>query len=454
VALVQTHVVLEIGPSFRLILYWKRLSGAIGRKEAQPLPRVERYNTYQAFAKEFAKLFKQDLRLVEFEPYQSDTTRYYVAVYERGTGGNVLKVAQDQMEFMTKRAEMKKYGLQLVDIELFRFRKVLKATRKPTRKPDDKPAGKPVGKPVGKPAGKPAGKPTGKPIKWPTLNGDRPGNVTKNANDFSDRCVPNVIQQIENGLNRGKSDKVYLAYRSGGHGVPILENNTLGELPNVKLFKRIRRLIRLKDAKHRQGIVRYYDKSSRRNYFYVSSSTFKHPGFKKGAGVVEIVQWGKQPGRSGDLGSNIGNQRDRPPNSDYKVIGRLILPGNHAGGMQIMGRFLVVPFYGNPGNPTAIAIYDLKDPKKPELRTLRKSVNSGTFGNASLTRLANGLYLLLGAGGGKITTFVSKKTTFPEKNNEWIPGPKFSPGKLWAAGGIRIRQCQKGLVPVTKIHNL
>lgn len=392
-------------------------SGRVHPRSQKPKSRIVRYKTYQAFVKEFAELFKKGLRLSEFEPYQVGGSRYYLAVYEPGTGGNILNASKNRSEFYGQRSQYGQMGLKLIDIEVIPLPpQRTKPTHKRTQLPQKK----------------------GKPIKWPKLDGERPGLVVQNAIDFSDRCVPNVMKQIETGLNRGKTDKLYLAYRSGGHGAPILENNSMGELPEVKVLKRIRRLIRLRDAKHRQGIVRYFDRSTGRNYFYVSSSTFKHPGYKEGLGTVEIVQWGNQSGRSGPLGSNINNERDRPPGSSYSVVGLLEkAPGSHAGGMQIMGRFLVVPFYGLSGNPDALSIYDLQDPKRPKQRTLLKAAekNGGSFGNASLARMANGRYLLLGLGGGKITPFVSKGTSFPEKPDEWTRGRNFSPGKLWAAGG-------------------
>ncbi len=394
-------------------------SGSASPHARKPKPRMVRYQTYQGFVKEFAQLFKQGLRLSEFEPYQVGGSRYYLAVYELGKGGNVLNAAKNKKEFYEKRSRYREMGLKLIDMEVMPL--------PPQRT-------KPIPKRTSSP------KTQGKPIQWPRLNGDRPGLVVKNASDFSDRCVPNVMKQIETSLNRGKTDKLYLAYQSGGYGAPILENNTMGELPEVKVFKRIRRLLRLKEAKHRQGIVRYFDRRTGRNYFYVSSSTFKQPGYKEGPGTVEIVQWGNQTGKSGPLGSNIQNQRDRPPHSSYSVVGVLKeernVPGSHAGGMQIMGRFLVVPFYGLSGYPDALSIYDLQDPKKPTLRTLLvEAEKGGSFGNASLTRLANGRYLLLGLGGGKIQPYVSKGTAFPEKAQDWIPGRRFSPGELWAAGG-------------------
>jgi hypothetical protein len=238
-------------------------------------------------------------------------------------------------------------------------------------------------------------------VLYPLLDPDKPGFVSKVDNDFCDRCVPDVKKQVTETLHDGKDQADIMAYRSGGGG-PTKENGGLQDWDRDKW-------------KHRQGIARYH--SGDRNYFYVSSSARDDWGY----GGFEIVSWDDKSS-SGHLGSNIQNDRRQSPGTKYRVIKYIQEDeSNHAGGIQIMGRFLVVPYFAARDY---ILLYDLEDPLSPRTLAKLESSEDTKFGFAALTRLNNGRYLVIG-GDDKIEVFVTKGTS---PTDAWEFQCSYTPG--------------------------
>lgn len=85
-----------------------------------------------------------------------------------------------------------------------------------------------------------------------------------------------------------------------------------------------------------------------------------------------------------------------PPASDGIVKTVPVLPGfKHAGGMQLSGNFLVVPFEDGPGSKAVF--YDLSNPENPQELTnhVDHSSLSSEAGTASLIKLMSGHFLLI-----------------------------------------------------------
>ena len=247
-------------------------------------------------------------------------------------------------------------------------------------------------------------------IRFSTLKFSKPGYATKLADDFHARCVPDVETQIAQTLHDGKDNKDILAYRSLGQGETNLKQTGLDEKNRHPR----------PDA--RQGIGRYY--SGTKNYFYTSNSIDdigKHPGQSAG---VKIILWNHHS-VSGRLGSNIRNNRFEPPATGYSVINYLKEPeSGRAGGLQIMGRFLMVPY---AGEPDYLRLYDLKDPQNPQSVARLSSDQKVQFDFAALTRLNNGRYLAIG-GSDFLEIFVTKDANLPEG---WESHGSYSPGKAF-----------------------
>jgi len=230
---------------------------------------------------------------------------------------------------------------------------------------------------------------------FPTLVTNKPGYATKVDSDWTDRCVPNVREQITKTLHNGKDNRDLLAYRSGGNGSPSLENKGLHKAGRTGR----------NSWKHRQGIARYF--SGTHNYFYISNSVTPAWTKAKKFGGVEVVQWANNRS-SGRLGSNIGNNRRQTPSSNFSVMKYIQELGtDHAGGIQVYGRFLAVPYFANRD---FIRLYDLQNPRSPRPLRALQSTKNVQFGFAALTRLNNGRYLAIG-GDDRIEVFVTEGTS-------------------------------------------
>lgn len=243
---------------------------------------------------------------------------------------------------------------------------------------------------------------------FPTLITNKPGYVTKIDSDWTDRCVPNVEHQITETLHNGKDNRELLAYRSGGNGSPSLENKGLHKAGRTGR----------NSWKHRQGIARYF--SGTYNYFYVSDSVTSAWTRVEKFGGVEVVQWANA-GNAGQLSSNVGNNPRQAPGSNFSVINYVQeLGADHAGGIQVYGRFLAVPYFADRD---FIRLYDLQDPRNPRPLRALTSTKNVQFGFAALTRLNNGRYLAIG-GDDRIEVFVTEGTSLLgtwKSHSAWNP---------------------------------
>ena len=100
--------------------------------------------------------------------------------------------------------------------------------------------------------------------------------------------------------------------------------------------------------------------------------------------------------RSNRLNPALGINATPPPAGD-KIITRRNMIGdhNHAGGMQMTGDFLAVPFEGGTGSE--VVLYDLSDPTDPteSPNHIDHSSLSSQAGTASIAKLADGRFMLI-----------------------------------------------------------
>jgi hypothetical protein len=247
------------------------------------------------------------------------------------------------------------------------------------------------------------------PERFSSLKFSKPGFATKLASDLHDRCVLDVESQITQTLHDGGDYRDLLAYRPGGTGEPIVKHTGLDEKDG-------------QEWKHRQGVARYF--SGQENYLYVSNSVNATVNQGKHVAGIEVIAL-NQHKDSGRLGSNIRNNRYQPPSSGYTVMNYVEEADSHqSGGIQIMGRFLLVPY---AGKPDYLRLYDLQDPKNPGSAATVRSEHNIHFKFAALTRLNNGRYLAIG-GSDLVEVFVTKDT---EPLDAWESHSAYKPGKAF-----------------------
>jgi len=247
------------------------------------------------------------------------------------------------------------------------------------------------------------------PERFSSLKFSKPGYATKLASDLHDRCVLDVESQITQTLHDGRDYRDLLAYRSGGTEAPKVKHTALDEKEGD-------------DRIRHQGVARYF--SGQENYLYVSDSvnvTVNQGEYVAGMEVIAL----NQHKASGPLGSNIRNNRYEPPSSGYTVRTYVKEADSlQSGGIQIMGRFLVVPY---AGKADYLRLYDLQDPQNPRSVATLPSENNVHFEFAAMTRLNNGRYLAIG-GSDRLEVFVTKDMSFLDA---WESHSAYNPGKAF-----------------------
>lgn len=247
------------------------------------------------------------------------------------------------------------------------------------------------------------------PERFSSLKFSKPAYVTKLADGLYDRCAPDVESQITETLHDGRDHRDLLAYRSGDLDRQVVNNTGLDEQDSNY-------------GKRHQGVARYF--SGQENYFYVSNSVNVPVNHGKHFAGVEVIAL-NQGKNAGPLGSNIHNNRYEPPSSAYTGVTYIAEPDRErAGGIQIMGRFLVVPY---SASPDYLRLYDLQDPQNPRSAKSLLSEHKVHFEFAALTRLNNGRYLAVG-GSDVIEVFVTNGTN---PLDAWESYSVYNPGKAF-----------------------
>jgi len=258
----------------------------------------------------------------------------------------------------------------------------------------------------------------------PKLNLLHPGYVSQTNGTYHNRCVPNLPWQVSQGLNNGTASSGACTYGrnlmaygySSSVGAPTIDN---GGLDHGGWYH--------DGAKHLQGVARYRNPVNHHNYFYVSYSLTSAWAASQNGGF-EVIPWAYRTA-AGALGSNVYNETDLPPTTTFRVQGlvRAGVKTDHGGGMQIMGRFLAVPYMANTA---FIEIYDLADPVHPAFHHRVYAPHGVNFGWAALSRLGDGRFLLIGGGDTGMEIYISKSTAFPTAGSGWNVY-LYKPGGLW-----------------------
>jgi len=234
------------------------------------------------------------------------------------------------------------------------------------------------------------------------FSGTLPGYVTTSSTDsFANRCAVNPVQDVEFDLD---VDPAYiLAYRSGKSSCGVAATYFVGAPADY----------------HRQSIQRINRNST--NYLLVSHSVTRgnYPG-------VEVIELGARTGTRYDLGA-AGVTPSTWPNCEDHIAKYYEYPStirNHIGGMQVNGRFLVIPIEDTTDdNPAAFRTIDLNDPVNPisgptVFRTKGQTTNGGA---AALTRLNDEHFMVMVFGNNSqdVEVFVSTGTGFPTTAGQW-----------------------------------
>lgn len=175
-------------------------------------------------------------------------------------------------------------------------------------------------------------------------------------------------------------------------------------------------------SNHLEGIQRL--KAGEGRYFVVS----KRDGRGSGSGHVahsvfmESRNTAGQRMRSNRLSPYTSQPEDTAPSYSDRVVAGLGMPDNylHGGGLQASGNIVALPLEEGPGNGKVL-LYDYSDPSNPALLGTVYGA-SGAAGTASLTKLADGRFLLvIGQGDAKTLEFYISSDTAITPATVWTP---------------------------------
>jgi len=243
------------------------------------------------------------------------------------------------------------------------------------------------------------------------ISGNYPGYVAYNTTDTVNRCAGNPVSDTS---NLRKDPSWILAYKSGksscGVAAPTEHN---GNRPMNG------------DMIHRQGIQRMVRNG--KNYLLVSNSVKKNQAY---AGF-EVVELGTQGGTGYTLYSG-GATPSSSPSCNDRIVGYKGYPyhsRNHAGGIQVWGRYVIVPLEDEDDGRTAgFRIADLYAPNTPwwSQTIFRKRGQRKNAGAASLTRLSDGRFLALifGHDSNDVEVFVTTGTSMCMSRSCWVSKAK------------------------------
>lgn len=233
------------------------------------------------------------------------------------------------------------------------------------------------------------------------LDGNFPGYVTTSStNGLANRCAVNPVQDVSTDLDVDPS--YIVAYRSGKStcGVPaIYFVGTPGS--------------------HRQSIQRINRNSM--NYLLVSHSVDRgtYPG-------VEVIEMGAHGSTRYDIG-NAGVTPTTWPSCADRIVKYYEYTStvwNHIGGMQVNGRYLVIPVEDTTDEYHArFRTVDLDNPAAPISGPTvgREKGQTKDAGAAAMTRLDDLRFMVMifGHDSQEVEVFVSTGTGFPTTTSQW-----------------------------------
>ena len=244
------------------------------------------------------------------------------------------------------------------------------------------------------------------------LSSSQPGFVTtQNANALANRCAVDPIGDVTSGFTVDPS--YIMAYRSGKSTVcagSVSAPYIVGSPSDY----------------HRQSIQRI--RRNTQNYLLVTQSvpppseTSWYPGFE----VIEIGGSGHGTGFL-DLGSAGVTPTSYSLCADHivKYQEYSSTVRRHAGGMQVNGSYVVVPFEDNQSYSVAASFrtFDVSDPPKSFSgpTVLRQKGNTAHGGAAALTRTNDSKFLVMvfGEDSSDVEVFVSSGTSMPTSPTDW-----------------------------------
>jgi len=258
------------------------------------------------------------------------------------------------------------------------------------------------------------------------LSINQPGYVTESSvHALANRCAVNPEGDIASGLI---IDPGYImAYRSGYHSPPDLcdpaqTTETCGSSVPAPVYPES---IESTDY-HRQSIQRI--RRNTKNYLLVSHSVQADHLTCWDAGF-EVIEMGVAAHGSGSL--NLGSGGVTPTSAalcadhivKYQEYSSPIR--RHAGGMQVNGSYVVVPFEDTDGRtvPASFRTFNVSDPPNSfSGPTVLRERGDDTYGAATaLTRTNDGKFMVMifGNDGADSEVFVSTGNTMPTVPTDW-----------------------------------
>lgn len=255
-----------------------------------------------------------------------------------------------------------------------------------------------------------------------TLNGATPGYVTTSStDDEANRCAEEPEEDFDNDLI---ADPDYIVtYNSG----VITE---CGNMTDIAPY--IDDEFEEGELYHRQSIQRIYRDSE--NYLVVSQSV-QDPPYAWRAGF-EVVRMNAHDGPY-DLGSaGVTPTSDFPgaPKCGDHIVNYFQFPEppdmdfpeemTHAGGLQVNGRYVAVPFEDpDDGDTAGFMTVDLDDPTAPAQGPIvsREDGVLEDAGNVALTKTNDEHFMVMvfGNDSSEVEVFVSAGTSMPTVASDW-----------------------------------
>ena len=201
---------------------------------------------------------------------------------------------------------------------------------------------------------------------------------------------------------------------------------------------------------HWQGIQR--STASDGKYLFLSRNQFGDDADRSELVMVHMASAPSVPTGTA-LGPNRTDQSDAPPTSDMEVAYRTFTSHKHAGGIQLAGHLLAIPLEDPDAHiPRTVLFFNMSNPTNPvavptTFHQPAYAAASEHAGTASMTKLANGTYLLIIGGNGAedldfyVTTQTHPANTTPSSlefnwfyrwyESEFIGNPSFEWNEGW-----------------------
>jgi hypothetical protein len=221
-------------------------------------------------------------------------------------------------------------------------------------------------------------------------------------------CVPDVARAVDTLRVYGDILGFHL-----GAAIPDFDEKTLGYA--VEHWQGVQRLA---------GPNNQYLVATRSRKDYPMAEILNEPG---GFAVVHMASRDRDGRRYRSNRHGFPDVQDvSPPEEDRVISYTEVNEGyTHAGGIQTIGNWLVVPIEGGPGDANArVLFYDLTNPASPQKASYEVTVPSETAGTVAITKVQDGKFLLIvgGANCDVLHFYLSNGTslaTDPQFELEW-----------------------------------